>query len=164
MHLAKKSLGTFQFTPTSLGEVGKGLALKLKAHVPQYCCGHFKIHRCLLHICQVLRLPGAVSPDVLHIAFLQVTLTVPETVDRKNRVPSSLPILLDSNSNAKIQSQSLVIDIKVLLPSGINLHKRASSVLILCLHYLPFSCSSSSAQRVTKRGNHSNVSWSQLVY
>ena len=40
--------------------------------------GTLMIHYWLSHIGQVLRLPGAVSPDVLHFASLQITLTVPE--------------------------------------------------------------------------------------
>ena len=49
-----------------------------------------KIYLRLLHIRQ-LRLPGAVNLDVLHIVSLQITLTVPELVDPKNWVNSSLP-------------------------------------------------------------------------
>ena len=46
--------------------------------------GTLKIHLCPLHIGHVLRLPGAVSPDVLRFAFLQITLTVPEVVGTEN--------------------------------------------------------------------------------
>ena len=48
--------------------------------------GTLKARLCSSHIGQVLQLPGAVSPDVLHIASLQITLTVPEVVDTENRV------------------------------------------------------------------------------
>ena len=44
--------------------------------------GTLKIQLCPLHIGQVLRLPGAVSPYVLHNAFFRTTLTVPEVVLR----------------------------------------------------------------------------------
>ena len=47
-----------------------------------------KIHICPLPI--GLGLPGAVSPDVFHFAFLplpQITLTVPEVVGTENGVP-----------------------------------------------------------------------------
>ena len=55
-----------------------------------------------LFIGQVLRLPGAVSPGVLHFASLRITLT--EVVDTENRVISNLPFLLDLSSIAKMQS------------------------------------------------------------
>ena len=63
-----------------------------------------KIHLCPLHIGQVLRLSGAVSPGVLHNAFLRITLTVPEVVDTENGVTSNLPFFFDPGSIAKIQS------------------------------------------------------------
>ena len=44
--------------------------------------GTLKIQLCPLHIGQVLRLPGAVSPYVLLNAFFRTTLTVPEVVLR----------------------------------------------------------------------------------
>ena len=66
--------------------------------------GTLKIHLCPSHIVQVLRLPGAVSPDVLHFASLRITLTVPEVVGTENWVNSNLPFLLDSSSIAKMQS------------------------------------------------------------
>ena len=66
--------------------------------------GMLKIHLCLSHIGQVLRLPGAVSTDMLHNASLQITLTVPEVVGTENRVISNLPFLLDTSSIAKIKS------------------------------------------------------------
>ena len=53
--------------------------------------GMLKIHLCLSHIGQALRLPGAVSPDVLDFTFLWITLTVPEVVDIYNWVTSSPP-------------------------------------------------------------------------
>ena len=46
--------------------------------------GTLKIHLCLSHIGQVLRLPGAVSPDVLLFASLRITLTVSEVVGTEN--------------------------------------------------------------------------------
>ena len=46
--------------------------------------GTVKIPFCLSHIGQVLRLPGAVSPDVLRNASLRITLTVPEVVGTEN--------------------------------------------------------------------------------
>ena len=42
------------------------------------------MHSSPLDIEQVFRLPGAVNPDVLHYAFLQITLAVPEVVDTEN--------------------------------------------------------------------------------
>ena len=51
----------------------------------------FKIHFCALHIGQVLKLGGTVNPDVLHNAFLQITLTVPQVVNTENGVTSKLP-------------------------------------------------------------------------
>ena len=63
-----------------------------------------KIHLCLSHIGQVLRLPGAVSPAVLHNASLRITLTVPEVVGTKNWVTSNLLFLLDPSSITKMQS------------------------------------------------------------
>ena len=56
------------------------------------------------HIGQVLRLPGAVSLDVLHNASFWVTLTVPKVVGTENWVTSNLPFLLDPSSIAKMQS------------------------------------------------------------
>ena len=64
---------------------------------------------------QVLRLPGAFSPDVLLNASLQITLTVSEVVGTENRVTSSLPFLIDPSSIAKMQSYSLVTDRRFLL-------------------------------------------------
>ena len=66
--------------------------------------GTLKIHFCPSHVGQVLRLQGAVSPDVLHFASLQNTLTVPEVVGTENWVLSNLPFLLDLSSIAKMQS------------------------------------------------------------
>ena len=57
--------------------------------------GTLKIHFCPSHIGQVLRLPGAVSLDVLRFAFFRITLKVPEVVNTKNWVTFNLPILLD---------------------------------------------------------------------
>ena len=58
----------------------------------------------------MLRLPGAVSPDVLHFASLPITLTVQEVVGTENWVTSNLPFLLDPSSIAKMQSEPLVTD------------------------------------------------------
>ena len=66
--------------------------------------GTLKILFCPSHIGQVLRLPGAVSPDVQHFASLRITLTVPEVVVIENRVNSKLSILLGPNSITKMQS------------------------------------------------------------
>ena len=66
--------------------------------------GTLRIHLCLSHIGQVLRLPDAVSPDVLRFASLRITLTVPKVVGTENRVTSNLPFLLDPSSIAKMQS------------------------------------------------------------
>ena len=68
------------------------------------------IHFCPLHIEQVLKLLGAVRPDVLHKTSLQITLTVPEVVDTENGVTSNLPLLLYPSRITKMQSQSLVTD------------------------------------------------------
>ena len=51
-----------------------------------------------------VRLPGAVSPDVLRFKFLRITLAVPEVVGIENWVTSNIPFLLDSSSIAKMQS------------------------------------------------------------
>ena len=53
---------------------------------------------------QVLRLPGAVSLNVLHNAFLRITLTVPEVVGTEDRVTTNLPFLLDPGSITKMQA------------------------------------------------------------
>ena len=53
---------------------------------------------------QVLRLPGAVSPDVLRFAFLRIILTVPELVGTENWIASNLPFLLDPSSIVIMQS------------------------------------------------------------
>ena len=66
--------------------------------------GTLKIHLCPSHIWQVLRLPGAVSPDVLRFASLLITLTVPEVVGTENWVTSNLPFLLDPSGITKMQS------------------------------------------------------------
>ena len=47
---------------------------------PQHYCV-LKIPLRPSSIKQVLRLHGAFSPDVLHDAYLQITLTIPEVVD-----------------------------------------------------------------------------------
>ena len=46
--------------------------------------GTLNIHLCPSHIGQVLRLPGAVSPDMLHNASLRITLTIPEMAGTEN--------------------------------------------------------------------------------
>ena len=53
---------------------------------------------------QVLRLPGAVSLNVLHNAFLRITLTVPEVVGTEDHVTSNLQFLLDPGSITKMQA------------------------------------------------------------
>ena len=50
-----------------------------------------KNHLCPLHLEQVLRLPDAVSLDLLHNASLLITLTVPEVVNTENWVTSTPP-------------------------------------------------------------------------
>ena len=64
----------------------------------EYVCVY--IYMCPLNI----RLPGAVSPDMLYNAYLWTTLTVPEVVGTENWVTSNLPFLLDPTSIAKMQS------------------------------------------------------------
>ena len=66
--------------------------------------GMLKIHLCPSHIGQVLRLPGAVSPDVLYDASLWIALTVPGVVAAENRVTCIISFLLDPSSIAKMQS------------------------------------------------------------
>ena len=61
-------------------------------------------HLCLLHIGQVLRLLGAVSPNLLHISSLWSTPTVPKVVGTKDQATSNLSLLLDPSSIAKMQS------------------------------------------------------------
>ena len=58
--------------------------LRLKLKVPVN-------HNIIVHIGQVLMLPGAISPEVLHNITLRITLTVPEVVDTGNWVTSNLP-------------------------------------------------------------------------
>ena len=68
--------------------------LRLKLRGPVYrnnIVGTLWIHLSPSHIGQVLMLSGAVSPDVLHLASLQITLTVPEVVGTENGVNSNLP-------------------------------------------------------------------------
>ena len=72
--------------------------------------GTFKIHLCPLHNGQVLRLPGAVSSEVLHNASFWMTLTVPKVAGTE--VPANLPFLLDPssiylsiNTNIRINNQ-----------------------------------------------------------
>ena len=76
--------------------------LNLKAH--KKIVGMLKIHLGPSHIGHVLRLPGAVSPDVLHNVSLRIALTVSEVVGTENRVTSNLPFLLDPSSIAAMQS------------------------------------------------------------
>ena len=60
--------------------------------------GTLKIHLCPSHIRQMLRLPGAVSSDVLHFASLRIRLTVSRSGTTENRVTSNLPFLLEPSS------------------------------------------------------------------
>ena len=48
--------------------------------------GTLNIHLCASHSGHAIRLPGAVSPDVLRFAPLRITLTVPEVVGTENWV------------------------------------------------------------------------------
>ena len=66
--------------------------------------GTLKVYFCSSHIEHVLRLPSAVSPDMLYFASLQITLTVPEVVGTKNEVTCNLPFIYDPSSIAKMQS------------------------------------------------------------
>ena len=101
-----------------------------------------KIHLCPSHIGQLLlsavgrlpggRLPGAVSPDVLHNASLQIILTVQEVVDTENWLTSNLPFLLDPNSIAKMQSQSLVTDSPLLLLSLLLIVVHLNKLQYMC--------------------------------
>ena len=63
-----------------------------------------KVHLSPLHIGEIVRLPGAVSPDMLSFASLQITLPVPEVVGTKNWVTSNLPFRLNPRSTDKMQS------------------------------------------------------------
>ena len=74
-----------------------------------------KIHLCPLYIGQVLRLPGAVSLNMFHNTSLQITLTALEVVGTENWVTSNLQFMLDPSSIAKMQSQSLVTDSRLLI-------------------------------------------------
>ena len=47
------------------------------------------------------------SSDVLRVASLRITLTVPEVVGAENWVNSSLPFLFDSSSIDKVHPKSL---------------------------------------------------------
>ena len=64
--------------------------------------GSLTTHRCPSHIGQVLRLPGAVSLDVLHNASLRITLTVQEVVG--NEWEWGSPLLLNPSSITKMHS------------------------------------------------------------
>ena len=66
--------------------------------------GTLMLHLCPSHIGQVLRLPGAVSSDVLRFASLWITVTVPEVIGTENWVTSNLLFLLDPSSITKMQS------------------------------------------------------------
>ena len=79
--------------------------LNLEApYITNTIVGTLKIYLCPLHIGLVLGLPGAVNPDVLHFAFLLITLTVPEVVGTEIWVTFNLPFLLDPSSIAKLLS------------------------------------------------------------
>ena len=77
--------------------------------------GTLMIHLCSSPMEQVVRLPGAVSTDVLRFASLWITLTVPKVVGTENEVNSNLPFLLNPSSITKMQSQSLVTDRRLYL-------------------------------------------------
>ena len=97
------------YTPRIAGSFGP----RPKIGGPMYhnnIVGMLKIHLCPSHIGQVLRVSGAVSPDVLFFASLMITLTVPEVVDTEKWVTSNLPFLLNSSSMVKMQSLPLVTD------------------------------------------------------
>ena len=84
-------------------------------HLCQYIRGPVSHNNGTLKIHLCLRLPGAVSMDVLHFAFLRVTQTAPEVTGTENLVTSNLPFLLDSSGMAKMLSKSLVTDSPLLL-------------------------------------------------
>ena len=68
---------------------------------------HNNIVRSLkIQICpsQMLRLPGDVSPEILHFASLRITLTVPEVVGTEKWVTFNLLFLFDLSCIAKMQS------------------------------------------------------------
>ena len=65
--------------------------------------GTLKTLLCPSPIGQVLKLPGAVSPDVLRFVPLWITLTVPEVVGTENWATSILTFLLDPSSITKMQ-------------------------------------------------------------
>ena len=84
------------FKPKIAGSFGS--RPKPEGHMfPNNIVDTLKIHLCLSHT-------GAVSADVLHNAFVRITLTVPEVVDTENRVTFNLPFLLDPSSTAEMQS------------------------------------------------------------
>ena len=79
--------------------------LMLQLGGPEYHNNIICHARDLFQVCSSVRLPGAVSPQLLHNASLRITLlTVPEVVDAENLVTSSLLFLLDPSSIAKMQS------------------------------------------------------------
>ena len=57
--------------------------------------GLVKIHLCLSHFGQVLRLSGAVAPEVLLNTFLRITRTVPEVLSTENQITFNLSFLPD---------------------------------------------------------------------
>ena len=94
--------------------------------------GTLKIHLCPSHIVQVLRLPGAVSPDVLVSASLRITLTVLEVVGTENWVTSKLLFLLDPSTIAKMQSYSLVTNCQLYYRSILRLDTLPNTTNNLC--------------------------------
>ena len=97
-------------TQKLLGFSDQDLNLEVLCATMILWAGSLNIHLCPSHIGHVLRLPGAVSPDVLNFESLRITLTVSEVVGIENWVTSNLPLLLDPSSIAKMQSKSLVTD------------------------------------------------------
>ena len=88
-------------------KIADSFASKLKLGSPMYhsnIVGMLMIRLCPSHIGQVLRLPGAVSLDVLRFASLWITVTVPEVIGTENWVTSNLLFLLDPSSITKMQS------------------------------------------------------------
>ena len=90
--------------PKIAGSFGSRLKIGGPVYHNNTIVGTLRIHLCPSHIRHVLRLPGAVSPDVLRFASLQITLTVLEVVGTENWVTSNLPFMLNPRSIAKMQS------------------------------------------------------------
>ena len=94
-------------------EIAGSFGARPKLGGPVY---HNNIHLCPSHIEQALGLPGTGSVDMLHNAYLWITLTAPEVLGTDDQVISSLPFLPDpSNIIVTFDWQPIIIIILVLI-------------------------------------------------